>query len=298
MSSSAGTYQVARITGAALESFKPFTFAGLIPLLAEADQNPRIVAVGASLGSDPVGLALAEIDAMGSGSAELRSLALATDHRGIGVGKRLVCTVEEELKLLGCSWVGATFPDDNAEAVRMERLFRSAGWAEPRPLRLLCKATVASVIQAPWIWMSYPSGFEIFSWKELTPSDRADILDRQSRQPWFPDLLSPFRAENRVHADASLGLRFDGRVVGWCIGLERAPDTIWVDSLFASNETAIRGGAVPLLGCFIRRLPGANIVETAWEVDRSNKPMVRYTERRLQPWCFSVRTTSRTFKIL
>jgi hypothetical protein len=245
-----------------------------------------------------VGLALAQIDAQDGSSAELRSVALAADHRGIGVGKRLVCAVEDELKRLGCSWLGATFPDDNAEAVRLESLFRSAAWADPRPLRLLCKARVASLTQAAWTRMSYPSGFEIFPWKDLTPSERADILDRQSRQPWFPELLSPFRAENRVHRNASLGLRCDRRVIGWCIGLEHGADAIWVDSLFAGNETAMHGRAIPLLGRFLHRLAGINIVETDWQVDRSNKPMVRFTERRLQPWSFYQRSTSRTFKIL
>jgi GNAT superfamily N-acetyltransferase len=298
MSRNAGAYRIARIAGSDWVWFKPFTFAGLIPLLAAADQNPRIVAIGASLHGDPAGLALAEIDAMDCGRAELRSLALAADHRGTGVGKRLLNEVEEELKFLGCSRLDATFPDDNAEAVRMERLFRSAGWAEPRPLRLLCRAKVASVTQAPWIRIPYPSRFEVFPWKELTVSDRADIFDRQSRKPWFADLLSPFRAEHRVHADVSLGLRFGGRVVGWCIGLVHAPAVIWVDSLFASNEIAIRGRAVPLLGCFIRRLPRNNIVETAWHVDRSNTEALRFTVRRLRPWCHYARTTSRTFKNL
>lgn len=256
------------------------------------------VAVGVSLRGEAIGLALATFDAFDSNRAELRSVALAEQHQGAGLGIQLLQAAEEELRARGCIWVSANFPDDSAEGMRAGRMLRAAGWAEAQPLRLLCKAKVANLIEAPWTRLPYPARFEFFPWSELTAADRAYILDRKQREAWYPDDVRPFRDEPHVRTDVSLGLRCGGRVVGWCIGMEFQPDTIWVDSLFVSNEVSPYGGGALLIGGFIRGLPHACVVNTAWQVDRSNQPMIRFTERRLKPLSYYMRSTSRTFKTL
>ena len=43
-----------------------------------------------------------------------------------------------------------------------------------------------------------PSDLEIFLWKDLTQSEREEMLKRQKEQPWYPEILSPFHPDARL----------------------------------------------------------------------------------------------------
>jgi ribosomal protein S18 acetylase RimI-like enzyme len=67
----------------------------------------------------------------------LHDLAVAPAHRGRGLGRRLLDTVTEAARALGCGAVTLEVRDDNAVA---QRLYRSAGFgANQAPHRFLVK---------------------------------------------------------------------------------------------------------------------------------------------------------------
>jgi hypothetical protein len=93
-----------------------------------------------------------------------------------------------------------------------------------------------------------PSEYELFPWVELRPEERADILTRQRAAEWYPETLSPFPEEERIEPVSSLGLRFHGQVVGWCITHRMKPDTIRFFRLFIRRDLQPMGGWPP--GCW------------------------------------------------
>ena len=291
-------YQASRVKGGDAKLFEPFLLAGLTQLFAKIDTNPRVVAIGGWHGDEPVGLALAEINAKDPRTARLVSINTASAHRRVGVGSRLMSVLEEELLAADCMLLEAMYPDEKSEDRPIEHFLLKSGWTPARPFHVVCKAWVARLVQARWTRVPYPDHYQIFRWRHLTTADREDIIQSQETRLKFPPHLNPFKDEDRLNLDASLGLRVNGRVAGWCLAKHYSSDTLWVDNLFAAPETRLRGRAAPLAGAFLQRLMRTDIHKVAWEVDRFNKAAVRFNARHLEPWALSIRTTTHTFKLL
>lgn len=82
--------------------------------------------------------------------------------------------------------------------------------------------------EAPWLNKNYrfsPS-FTFFPWQEITPEERLNLQKQQETSLWIPDELSPFKHEENLEPLNSLGLRYEGEVVGWVITHRLSPDTI------------------------------------------------------------------------
>jgi GNAT superfamily N-acetyltransferase len=291
-------YQASRLKGGGANLFEPFLLPGLTQIFAQLETNPRVVAIGAWHGEIPVGLALAEINAKDPRTARLLSINAASAHRRLGVGSRLMSVLEEELLAADCMLLEAMYPDEKSEARPIEHFLLKSGWTPARPFHVVCKAWVARLVQARWTRVPYPDYYQIFRWRHLTPADRDEIIQSQETRLRFPPHLNPFKDEDRLNLDASLGLRVNGRVIGWCLAKHYSSDTLWVDNLFAAPETRLRGRAAPLAGAFLQRLMRTNIHKVAWEVDRFNKAAVRFNAKHLEPWSLSIRTTTHTFKLL
>ena len=99
------------LSGRSAEAFEHLTFRGLAPLLRRAGADGRVLALGAVGDGGPIGLALAEISEDGA-AAELRSLAVRSEHRRRGVATRLLAAVERALAVARVRSVAASFPDD------------------------------------------------------------------------------------------------------------------------------------------------------------------------------------------
>jgi GNAT superfamily N-acetyltransferase len=291
-------YQARRLKGGDAKLFEPFLLAGLTQLFGQMETNPRLVPIGALRGDEPVGLALAEINAKDPRTARLVSINTASAHRRVGVGSRLMSVLEEELLAADCMLLEAMYPDEKSGDRPIEHFLLKSGWTPARPFHVVCKAWVARLVQARWTRVPYPDHYQIFRWRHLSTADRQDIIQSQETRLRFPPHLNPFKDEDRLNLDASLGLRVNGRVAGWCLAKHYSADTLWVDNLFSGPETRLRGRAAPLAGAFLQRLMRTNIHKVAWEVDRFNKAAVRFNAKHLEPWSLSIRMTTHTFKLL
>ena len=100
----------------------------------------------------------------------------------------------------------------------VEGLLKKNGWL-PASLRLMiCTSDFDLLSRAPWMRQTdFPATFEISPWKELTDRERAQILESQENEPWFPEALSPNYSPDTIEPLCSFGLRYNGQVIGWCI---------------------------------------------------------------------------------
>lgn len=263
--------------------FAPLTFGSFRHLL-HAPPNGEVLALGACLGQKPVGLALAHLDAP-SASAELLSLFVAPESRRQGVGRALLARLDAELAAAGIRSVQAVYTNGKASTPALEALLAGAGWAEPIVRQHFFRADLAQLQSAPWIQeMRTPRGYEIFPWAELTAREEAELLRTQAEVPWFPDLLSPFQDAELFEAAGSMGLRHQGRVVGWMIAHRIAPNLLRYSHLFVAKEHQSFGRGVALVAHAVRGVQPASSWEAICSVPREFPTWFKFVQRRIAPY--------------
>ena len=280
-------------------SFESLTFPYFRPLLTEAGLNNRLVTIGASLLRQPVGLALAEIDAEDRSKAEIHSIAVAAAHRKVGLGYRLLQEMEEALAQRGVTNVQITYMSGLPYTSIIEKLLQRSQWMEPRYRMMVCESDMQTISEAPWMQeRSFPPEFSVFQWCDRTAADLADLRERQAVKPWYPEELTPFKDEHLLEPYSSLGLRFKGQLIGWCLTHVLDSETVRYSTLFVAEEHQKMGRAIPLLACSITDLRKSQYFKARFDVALDSKPMIRFVKRRMSPYLLSLRYILRSYKDL
>ena len=288
-------------------AFGELTFPAYRPFLHRLADDASVVAIGASRFGRPVGLALAQVHTYPAGSmAQLLSLSVREGYRRAGFGNDLLSALERQLQDRACQWVETTYLTDGPQMEGFERLLARRGWEPPTCRFVVHRATAATMESAPWLARHrLRPGYEAFPWRDLTPEDRRAILDRQSRQQWYEESLSPFFEEASMEHMNSLGLRHEGRVIGWIITHRTSPNTIRYTRLHLDYDPRFRGCSPALLAASINlHLAYVNLrglrdrLEAVWAINPTNAPMMRFAERRLKPYLRSSAESRGTFKRL
>ena len=263
--------------------FASLTFGSFRQLL-HAPSNGAVLALGASKGNEPVGLALAHLDAS-TASAELLSLFVAKDSRREGIGRALLARLDAELKAAGIRSVQAVYTNGKPSTPALEALLADAGWSEPIVRQHFFRADLAQLQSAPWIQeMRTPKGYEIFPWTELKAHEEAELLRSQAEDPWFPELLSPFQDAELFEAAGSVGLRHQGRVVGWMIAHRIAPSLLRYSHLYVAKEHQSFGRGVALVAHAVRGVRPAGTWEAICSVPQEFPTWLKFVKRRIAPY--------------
>jgi GNAT superfamily N-acetyltransferase len=279
-------------------NYATMTFPSYRPLLQALKPGGSIVAIGAATPEQPVGLALAEILPNGY-SAKVLSIFVDTHHRCTGIGRELLTHLEQVLLQRGCISANLVYTVGKPTTSALERLLQNCNWNPPLLRMLVCKAKIKKVMEAPWMHRySLPFSFTTFPWCNLTQDERAAILLKQEVEQWYPEILSPFTEEEKMEPLNSLGLRYQGEVVGWMIAHRIAPDTIRYTSLFVKREFQQMGRAIPLLAEAIKLHYSSGIPDAIWTVLQDNAPMLGFVRRRLSPYTTWITESRATLKLL
>jgi GNAT superfamily N-acetyltransferase len=273
------------------------TFPIYRPLLQSLDPGGEIIGVGVSSPEQPVGLALAKI--LSDTNSEILSLYVSRPHRGRGIGSSLLLNMEDALLDRGCTRAELVYAAGKPATAALESMLNKCGWALTQPRMLLCKIGT-EIVNAPWVKeLVLPPSFTMVPWSDITEEERMVIQLRQEAQKWIPDNLVPFQYEQNMEPINSLGLRFDGQIVGWILTHRIAPDTIRYTALFVHKEFP-KARALALLAEAVNRqfaTLGRNSYGT-FSVAVGNTTMVKFVARRLAPYLISRLETRGTFKLL
>jgi hypothetical protein len=149
------------------------------------------------------------------------------------------------------------YQEDISGAYAVGKIAERMRWSGPELHMVMVKGSRQAMreIDLRWIFQGHPlaNGFEIFSWQELSDSEREAIVKRQEAELWYPEMLSPFREESIMEPINSLGLRYSGKVIGWMINHRIAPDTIRYTPLFVSEEARNSSAGYMLIIEAVRR---------------------------------------------
>lgn len=267
--------------------------------LQQPELKNLIIGIGADVAAQPVGFTIANIIPH-TNKAQISSIYVEPKYRQQGIGGSLLRSLSQKLQMLGCRELELGYTAQATTTVALEKLLSQQGWSIPQPKMLVCHSTTERMQQAPWL-SNYrlPDTFSIFPLVQLTSREYESIQQRQAIAPWYPEILSPFRGElPPVEPLNSLGLRYQGQVVGWMATHRIAPDTIRYTNLFVRQDLQKMGRAIPLIAEAIKLQLKSNIPRYTCAAEVGNKPMVKFVRRRLQPFLTQVRESRQSHRFL
>ena len=133
--------------------------------------------------------------------------------------------------------------------------------------------------------MKLSDEYEIFPWTELKPEERAEIRRSQSEKPWIPPGLEPWMHDSHSFEPvSSVGLRYQGRVVGWVINHRVSPSTVRFTCSFMRKDLGRRGRIMPLYTAALERLEAAGCEECLFITPVEFKTMASFVQDRCAPW--------------
>lgn len=257
-----------------------------LQLESQCFQEP-FAAVLAKQGEEVIGLIIAENNAA-SQIAQVVSWYVLPAYRRQNIGSSLLIRLESLLRTSCATKLRLCFRSSWPNTPALEKIFHTQGWSQPKTWMLLCRGNMELIAKANWVKrVLLPKPYEIFAWSELTKSDRANILERQQKEAWFPPELTPFQEEERIEHLNSVGLRLCGEVVGWMITHRINEDTIQYTTLFVRKDLQPLGRGLALLVTAIQKQMNSPVFKGQCQVEIHSRAMLRYVKKRLMPYLSS-----------
>jgi hypothetical protein len=143
-----------------------------------------------------------------------------------------------------------------------------------------------------------PDSYSIFPWSEITEAERLALQKPEERFPWIPETLIPFIHEENFEPLNSLGLRYQGELVGWMITHRVSVDTIRYACGFLRPDLQKMGRFIPLLANAIHIQNKANILNCICVVSLQRNAMVNFVKKRMAPYLTSLKESQESYKLL
>ena len=260
-----------------------------LPLLIRSPPPAgRVLCLQVNLNNCVVALAIAEVYEQGR-SAQLFSFVVAEAFRGRRIGTALFKELQDILYAEGIHSLGFEYEQTSPFAPILEKILFHHHWLQPQ--LYLIRSRFKSVDFNPrWLNRSYavPGKVTLFPWAELSSEER-QVVNWMDEQGHFIPALSPFQQEDRIEPVNSLGLRCEGRLIGWLITHRVNPETIRYSSLFLEREFLLSGYGIFLLVQSIQLQKQTDIPDALFEVnlEKIDPSWLRFVKRRLLPYAYS-----------
>jgi len=230
-------YEIRLLNSSEAESFKNMTYGQYKPFIAWMDNVlGKIYAVGLYFEGRPAGLLLG-IKLSVEEKLDIMSIFIEKDHRGKKIALAMMNFLEEKCREDGVALLNVFYFDNRPFVPLINNLFDKCGFAPVEPAVFFCKCDKSFTNMPAIEYTGLPDGFETFPWSDLNPLYREKLYEEWKGQEWFDEVLSPFKGEDTIVPEISLGLKKDGRIVGWtiCNSIE-ADKTILYTSIFIMPE--------------------------------------------------------------
>jgi len=295
------TYRLELVETTNAHLYEELTYPQFRSFLQNSNPHSDVVAIGAESAGVPLGLILACGHHQGKLeqiAAKILSLFVVPTHRNQGLGNALLAQMEKELRQRNYQAVEIRYlTSPNSPA--LERILTKQHWSAPEATAFVCYASTDRVQQAKQphltqyldrLLSKLPTDYTIFPWESLTTQERQTI-EQQMETDDLMRRFHPFLEETQLEPLNSLGLRYQGQVVGWMITHRITPDTIRYTQMYVNPQSQPLSRSTLLLAKAIQ-LQVEHLPKTkgTFRVDMDNTPMVKFVHRRLKPYLDEIRT--------
>jgi GNAT superfamily N-acetyltransferase len=267
------------------------------------ENDPRQIqplAIGAVSDNALVGLALIELPLNDSKSPEILSLFVDAARRRQGIATGLVQAAEEELRRRGFADLDAVYMTGKPSVEYIEKIFAKLGWNEPETRMVSCRFTMDDLRHATWLdKYKLSSDYEIFSWVDLKPEEREELITSQQKLQWIASDLQPWDYEKAgFDPVTSVGMRYKGKVVGWVINHQLNDETIRYTCSFIHKSLGRLGRILPLYSESFRRTIAAGYRYGTFVTPLYHRGMAAFAKRWFGPWASYLGETRGSLKQL
>lgn len=244
-------------------------------------ERVSVIAIGARVGVQPIGLLVAERPA--TGAARLVSVAVRPGHRQRGCARSMFLELES---VLGSQDVPQLVAG-GADAVlttEIRALLGRVGFGPLTPAGQcieLESERLGPLVTRRDRWL--PSGYSAVPWTSLTAQRRGALRATLT----YPESLSPFRHEAQIEPTTSLALLANDQVVGWAIGHRINADIVHYATIFVREDLQNLGLGAGLFFTALARhctSPKTRRARGRFLVRDESARMRRLLERRIHPY--------------
>ncbi len=296
-----GAVEIAALDAAAADACATMTYPVYRHLLRlqpaprhpEQGDDRRVQPIGsvARSGGEPVALALAELpldpdDSGAAKSPEVLSLFVRPERRNQGLATALLERLEEDVRGRGFPELKAVYMGGRPANAALARVLAKRGWSPPAVRTVTLRFTPEGARSTPWFGRGRLSpGEEIFPWTDLTTAERDQLRQSQAEAPWIPVGLEPWRHDHHAFDPvSSVGLRREGRVVGWVINHRVSEGTVRFTCSFMRKDLGRRGRILPLYTAALLRLQESGCADCLFVTPVEFPNMVNFVRDRCAPW--------------
>jgi GNAT superfamily N-acetyltransferase len=206
--------------------------------------NEPIIGVWALDGNQLMGITLTTVTLQQN--AEIFSFFVVPPARNKTLGKQLLTITEKTLNELGIKQVMMRFRDDWGSHSFISKLLLSSGWEDPAIIRIIAELEIKRFPEMTWPNVKLPGDIKIINWNERNKQDD-DYLSAQIANQQVGTVFNPYQNPERIYPSTSLLMRYNEKIIGWCISYQMKAGTIEYNNLFVFNDFRNKGYAIKLI---------------------------------------------------
>ena len=170
--------------------------------------------------------------------AEIVSVFVLKGHREKGIAAELFSKMEKFVITKNIKTIGMIYHSNMDSFEAIEKIADRNKWEYRNDSLINYKVKNDIDPDHPYYRKKYklPEDYEIFSWGEIAKDDKEYILKKQESEEWFSPSLWPFIFENKVHSGASIGIKYQGNVIGWFVAYQFLENYLQVNCMFMDKE--------------------------------------------------------------
>lgn len=256
------------------------------------------IALGARSEDSFIGIILAKKNLKIS-IIEIVYLAVSDWNKNTGVEEMLIYALEDRVKKEKFHFINFDYLDNNdSEYLKyIDGILRKNNWSSLQSKNYIYITRGFKVEDQYWFgrFMKNNQSLSIFQWGLLSEDDRQKLKEEEGNG--YPKKLSPFINEDQTDLKNSIGVKADGRVVGWFLTQEVSPTMVFIKSVY------LKEGYRSIAN--IKQLMSTGIMQTIYQnkskyvmfsIEESNKQMLNFVERKFKNAIISKKPVYRSLK--
>jgi len=253
----------------------------------------NLIPIGINLLGRPIAFLLANLEDQ---KIHIYSLFVEKTFRRQGLASLLLSTLNQYAKNNHIKKLSLSYVINRPESHLIESFLQAHQWSKPIPEMFLCHVEgikVVEMLKSDWMnRYQLPDKFKLFPWSEITPKEFSALIENPFYIPEYTPEFENFETLN------SLGLRYQGEIIGWMLTKAYKPNVILYHNLFIKKEYQKLGRAIPLLAASIKKQCQYNphLQGGIWQTKAHNKPMIRFIKRCLAPFSEEIKETCLVYK--